>query len=79
MVLEDEAGESGVGHPGVYLDSRTGWYSIHASGTRGMVAVPVRIHTVLDGSYFQAHARSPWGVPEVLKWRGRYLQCLRTL
>lgn len=65
---EDEAGESGVGSPIVQT-----WIVDHASGTQGMAAVPVRSHTVLDESYFQAHARSPWGVPEVLKcWRYVY-------
>lgn len=51
----------------------------HAGGTQGMAAAPVRSHTVLDESYFQAPARSPWGVPEVPNWWGKCLQSLRTL
>ena len=39
-----------------------------AGGTQGMAAVPVRSVLYLMNLTAQAPARSPWGVPEVLKW-----------
>lgn len=69
LVLDDEAGESGFGSPDMqtWIAELAGLIFIQVGLGEWQQCLSAAI-LCLMGSYFQTHARSLWGVPEVLKW-----------